>query len=405
MPVSDYFSASYTEARGKFRAAAEAGGAHLTAYRLQTHRGPSGDALSIDVAVIGSAMAQHGLLLISGTHGVEGFCGSGCQVGFFVDRLHEALPADGVAVLVHALNPYGFAWLRRVNEDGVDLNRNFVDFTQALPAAPTYEALHDALVPAEWEGPARLAADAALEAYVREHGPRPFQAAVTRGQYTHATGLFYCCNCQSWSVKTIRRIVKRPYIPPSVESLAVFDLHTGLGPPGYGEPILIGEAPEDFPRAVKWYGPDVTNLAGGKSVSAELVGTLYRGVRDSVRSKSDLHRARVRHEADERRAHGAPCRPLAARREGPWHAAAGHDLAPGSRCVLRRYAGLEGGDLRACRGYDRACRTRPRGLIALDQRIVCGARGVREERPEKVVILGDNFSDEGSQGPARGAPR
>ena len=285
MPVSDYFSASYTEARGKFRAAAEAGGAHLTAYRLQTHRGPSGEALSIDVAIIGSAMARRGLLLISGTHGVEGFCGSGCQVGFFVDRLHEALPADGVAVLVHALNPYGFAWLRRVNEDGVDLNRNFVDFTQALPASSAYEALHEALVPAEWEGPSRHAADAVLEAYVREHGPRPFQAAVTRGQYTHATGLFYGGNCESWSAKTIRRIAK-DHIPPSVESLAVFDLHTGLGPPGYGEPILIGEAPEDFPRAVKWYGPDVTNLAGGKSVSAELVGTLYRGVRDSVRSKA-----------------------------------------------------------------------------------------------------------------------
>jgi hypothetical protein len=27
-------------------------------------------------------------------------------------------------VLVHALNPFGFAMLRRWNEEGVDLNRN-----------------------------------------------------------------------------------------------------------------------------------------------------------------------------------------------------------------------------------------------------------------------------------------
>ena len=55
MPVSDYFSASYSEARDKFRAAAQAGGAQLKAYTLPTHRGPSGEELSIDVAIIGSA--------------------------------------------------------------------------------------------------------------------------------------------------------------------------------------------------------------------------------------------------------------------------------------------------------------------------------------------------------------
>ena len=29
--------------------------------------------------------------------------------------------------MIHALNPFGFAHLRRANEDNVDLNRNFVD--------------------------------------------------------------------------------------------------------------------------------------------------------------------------------------------------------------------------------------------------------------------------------------
>jgi uncharacterized protein DUF2817 len=66
----------------------------------------------------------------------------------------------------------------------------------------------------------------------------------------------------------------------------VFDLHTGLGPPGYGELILVGEADEEYSRAVAWYGPEVKSLANGDSTSAELVGTLYRGVRDSVRSKA-----------------------------------------------------------------------------------------------------------------------
>ena len=33
--------------------------------------------------------------------------------------------------MLHALNPYGFSHLRRVNEDNADLNRNFVDFSRA----------------------------------------------------------------------------------------------------------------------------------------------------------------------------------------------------------------------------------------------------------------------------------
>ena len=75
------------------------------------------------------------MVIISETHGVEGFCGSGCQVGFLVERVYEGLPKTVGVALVHALNPYGFAWLRRVNEDNVDLNRNFRDFTEPPPSS------------------------------------------------------------------------------------------------------------------------------------------------------------------------------------------------------------------------------------------------------------------------------
>ena len=50
----------------------------------------------------------------------------------------RALPADTGALLVHAINPYGFAWTRRVNEDNADLNRNFRDFAMPAPVSPAY---------------------------------------------------------------------------------------------------------------------------------------------------------------------------------------------------------------------------------------------------------------------------
>lgn len=153
MTVSDYFGANYFEARAKFRRAAEDAGAVLRVFEHPSQRSPDGERLTIDVAQVGGREATGCLLLISGTHGVEGFAGSGCQVGFLRDSLHAALDRNTCAVIVHALNPYGFAWTRRVNEDNIDLNRNFRDFAQPMPVNADYALLHSALIPATWDGP------------------------------------------------------------------------------------------------------------------------------------------------------------------------------------------------------------------------------------------------------------
>ena len=92
MPIKEYFSSSYSEARLKFVAAARSAKAELDSYRLTGRAGPDNEDLTVDVAKIGPKDARHMLLVISGTHGVEGFCGSGCQVGYFNDRLFEVLP-------------------------------------------------------------------------------------------------------------------------------------------------------------------------------------------------------------------------------------------------------------------------------------------------------------------------
>ena len=277
MPVAQYFSRDYASARELFRDAAQSAGTALHVYELPGHRGPTNEPLTVDVGRIGANEADRALVVLSGTHGVEGFGGSGCQVGFFVDRLYQALPPSACALLVHALNPFGFAWLRRVNEDGVDLNRNFVDFSQPLPSSTAYEELHDYLVPADWQGEGRRSADLALDAYIKRHGPRAFQSAITGGQYTRPTGLFYGGSKATWSAQTLMAIL-RQQLPSTVRRLAVLDLHTGLGPAAYGEPILTPHRPGDRERAVKWYGPEVKDLAADEAVAAQLSGSISDGV-------------------------------------------------------------------------------------------------------------------------------
>lgn len=227
MPISDYFSNTYAEARKKFCALAQDAGAHLSEYTLPDLRGPSDELLAIDVATLGPSNPDSVLILISATHGVEGFCGSGCQCGYLADQFYGALPANVGTILIHALNPYGFAWLRRVNEDNIDLNRNFLNFGTQLPDSSAYEAIHDCLVPEHWVGPNRQAADNAMNEYIEKNGMRAFLGVATGGQYTCPNGLFYGGVAETWSNRTLRHILA-DHIAPSVTRLAVLDFHTGL---------------------------------------------------------------------------------------------------------------------------------------------------------------------------------
>lgn len=100
------FSATYVEARAKFVVAAHARGLAVETHTHPSQRGAQGEALTIDVAVLGPADARNVLLLTSGTHGAEGFCGSGCQVGLLDDDAFAAKIAgsDVRVVFLHALS-------------------------------------------------------------------------------------------------------------------------------------------------------------------------------------------------------------------------------------------------------------------------------------------------------------
>ena len=112
MSPSDAFSQAYAEARAKFRAVAAAAAASLSdlAHPL---KGPGGEALACDVARFGADDAEVVLWINSATHGVEGFCGSGVQIGMMAMGWHKRLPSNVALLLTHAINPHGFAWIRR----------------------------------------------------------------------------------------------------------------------------------------------------------------------------------------------------------------------------------------------------------------------------------------------------
>jgi len=121
--TTEFFSPDYLTARERFRAAAQAAGAALHALALDA-TGPGGEALTIEIAWLGDQRARKIVLHTSGLHGVEAFAGSAIQLALL--QQPPAPAADCALILVHVLNPYGMAWLRRANENNVDLNRNFL---------------------------------------------------------------------------------------------------------------------------------------------------------------------------------------------------------------------------------------------------------------------------------------
>lgn len=270
--LHQHFSADYASARTAFRDACAAAGAAVESW-VHPLAGAGGEALATDAAWIGPREATRVLVVTSGTHGVEGFYGSGCQVGWLREGSWRVLPAGCAVLLVHATNPYGFSWLRRVNEDNIDINRNFLDFEHKLPANPGYFDIAALLTPSEWNAGIEAQIGAALTAWAHKVGRRAASQALSSGQHTHPNGLFYGGTGPCWSHRTIATIVAH-YLEAAGQ-LCVLDLHTGLGPPGYSE-MICRHAPGSpmLDRARAWFGQAVTSPASGESESPVIEGNL-----------------------------------------------------------------------------------------------------------------------------------
>lgn len=270
MATLESFSADYGEARVKFADAVKAQSAEL--HRIgHPARGPDGGDLSMDIAWLGDRSASKVLVTLSGVHGAEGFFGSSVQIEWLRRGERRRLPHDTAVLLVHAVNPYGFAWLRRTNEDNVDLNRNWIDFDRPLPTNEPYEELAEDLCPSDWSAEAQAATGARLASWRARHGERLFMQALTGGQWRHADGLFYGGAAPSWSRKVLTDVLKSHL--GGVARVAILDFHTGLGPHGYAEPIIHRRRDDPgFVRTRCWIGAGATSIYGGGSVSAEVHG-------------------------------------------------------------------------------------------------------------------------------------
>ena len=240
--IVDAYPVDYFAARRRFVAECARSGWELQSHRIDAPS-PNDEPLFLDVAVLGTGQPASALVISSGLHGVEAKFGSAVQWAFMNSLDTDwRPPQDAAIVLLHALNPFGFAWHRRFNEDNVDLNRNFLVENEAYTGAPPLsETFRSVLMPASYHQrirwwPARMALLA------MRHGVGSFWHTMPVGQYEFPDWLFFGGHARTQSAEILDRIL--PTMFDQATDIVHLDMHTGLGRWSECE-LLLGDAESD----------------------------------------------------------------------------------------------------------------------------------------------------------------
>lgn len=267
------FSPDYATARQRFRIAIERRGWHLESHPIG-HASPAGEPLTIDVGCSPGADCDKALVISSGVHGVEGFFGSAVQLALLERLAHQ--PPPGIrCVLLHGLNPYGFAWLRRTDEHNVDLNRNFLLPEAAYSGAPPgYDALNGLLNPQRPPRRSDLFLPRAFWTIARQ-GMRRVRGAVATGQYSYPQGLFYGGDRPARSHQLLDQHLPRWLA--GAQRVVHLDFHTGLGRHGTCK-LLINHplSADQRARLDAWFGAEAYESAADSSIAYQARGEFGR---------------------------------------------------------------------------------------------------------------------------------
>lgn len=246
------FSRDYFDARERFRHGVARLGWVASSHPL-TAKGPRGEDLTIDVARSSPGGAEPVLFVTSGVHGVEGFFGSAVQLALLDLWEKTGVPTGVRIVFAHAISPFGFAHLRRFDENSVDANRNFLLDGEAFTGSPPMYARFDPIL--NPKRPPRRIEFFILHALLRiiRYGLGPLKQAIMGGQYDYPQGMVFGGHGPSES-----QVILREHLPTwlsDAAEVAHLDFHTGLG--SWATHKLLIDPPftsAQFERAVRWFG-------------------------------------------------------------------------------------------------------------------------------------------------------
>jgi hypothetical protein len=209
--------------------------------------GPAGEALTIDFVRFGALEAQRLAFFTCGTHGLEAAAGSATFLQWLDRGGASALPGDTALILVHPVNPYGWAYGARGDESIVDINCNCFDRTILTPDNAAYRKLHGRMMHGDASDTALREALESLRSFCDRNRARLGFQGLTARQYEFQDGLSYSGVSPSWSYKAIRGILDGH--GRGARKVIAIDWHTGIG--DYGDPFIIVNADSGSPVAIR----------------------------------------------------------------------------------------------------------------------------------------------------------
>jgi Protein of unknown function (DUF2817) len=257
--------------RDRFTQAVESQGGRVEEVPLKAAKGPRGERLTFQYALFHPPNPRACLLHIAGTHGVEGFIGSDIQHHIITS---EDLASSCSILFIHGLNPYGMAHLRRVNEDNIDVNRNFSLTPVYSGSAPsTYAELNHFLNPAL--SPRRISLFY-LQALgvVATCGFQKVKEAILHGQHAFPEGLYFGGHKESESITFLKKLVTQE-LPVDIPLLGI-DVHSGLG--ASGKETLFFDVPDDCSKELE-VRRSIEYIGSKKGIGYATSGELQSGIR------------------------------------------------------------------------------------------------------------------------------
>ena len=281
--MDKYFPENYGEGRRLFRVACERNGLKINSHIHPEVRGPHGEDLAIDCVWIGPVMAQKVLLLSCGTHGLEAGPGAATILQWLDNGGPQNLSEDTAVMIIYGVNPYGWAYSSRTNEDNIDLNRNFLDHACEHPPNSGYAEIHEHILTDDISNAGLELALDNFHQYADQHGDTAALQAITAGQFENSRGLGFGGRALSWSVTTIQMLIKTHFT--HAKKVIAIDWHTGIG--RYAEPFIIMEddvGSDMHIRASQVWGVDYIHaddiFEGTKK--PDYIGLVMNGLKDQI---------------------------------------------------------------------------------------------------------------------------
>ena len=232
-----YFNDTWQECRADFCAEAEEMKARFDSVALFAVpvKSKTGDNLTIDFCYVPAKDTTEKLVvIISGTHGIEGYVGSAVQQMLMNEFFQPEMYSNTGVLLVHGLNAWGFKHQRRFTENNVDLNRNFsTDASLFKTENDGFVALYDMLTP---KGEVNMGSLQnrffmlkAIKKIAQKGMPALLQA-FAQGQYEFPEGIYFGgqdFEQQKQIVTEVFSEIATPY-----HTILNLDLHTGFGERG-----------------------------------------------------------------------------------------------------------------------------------------------------------------------------